>query len=312
LFCRRRELEPFRRVTEANRQAEENLVLDFLLHLVRNAHKSPSSARQYLGAIRNMHVSLGLPEPFADMSRVKFTMEGFKKRDKGKERRRPFTPAMLRWVWRNSRPRESQDDAAIWFALCLGYFYLLRSREYTHCEGHTALGNKGLRGADVTWRKNGETVLNIATADELVIVIRSSKTQQNMEATLNQFRSGDPELCVVQAAEIYYSHAPERMAGSRACDPLLALQDGTLLTREHVQKTMRRAAIAAGVPPESIGSHSLRIGGATALWATFKDAAMIKRWGRWASETWQSYVWPARESAKGVATAMAAADITLV
>jgi len=154
LFCRRRELEPFRRVTEANRQAEENLVLDFLLHLVRNAHKSPSSARQYLGAIRNMHVSLGLPEPFADMSRVKFTMEGFKKRDKGKERRRPFTPAMLRWVWRNSRPRESQDDAAIWFALCLGYFYLLRSREYTHCEGHTALGNKGLRGVDVTWRKN--------------------------------------------------------------------------------------------------------------------------------------------------------------
>ena len=43
--------------------------------------------------------------------------------------------------------------------------------------------------------------------------------------------------------------------------------------------------------PKDIGTHSLRIGGASALWNTFRDTALVQRWGRWTSSAFQSYFW---------------------
>ena len=205
------------------------------------------------------------------------------------------------------------NDAAIWAAVCLGYFFLLRSREYVQNVGYPASDGTGLRGVDLHARCRGEGVPTFDQADEVTLTIRGSKTdQQNLGCTFNQFRSGDPELCVVQALADYGRHAPERLYGARACDALLVLEDGEPVTREHVQRLLKQSAIAEGLDPDVIGSHSLRIGGASALWAAYRDSALVQRWGRWSTNTWQSYVWPARENARGVSTAMAEADLGLV
>eukprot|EP00959_Pyramimonas_sp_CCMP1952_P299368 6261160-Pyramimonas_sp.AAC.1 len=63
--------------------------------------------------------------------------------------------------------------------------------------------------------------------------------------------------------------------------------------------------------PNDLGSHSLRIGGASALYAAFKDTALVQRWGRWSSDAFQGYLWEARGMAEGVASSMAATDITM-
>ena len=70
--------------------------------------------------------------------------------------------------------------------------------------------------------------------------------------------------------------------------------------------------MATGANPDSVGSHSLRIGGASALWAAYKDSALVRRWGRWSSDAFHGYLWDARLAAQGVSDSMAEADLTQI
>ena len=106
--------------------------------------------------------------------------------------------------------------------------------------------------------------------------------------------------------------APERLRGDKKDEHLLVKSSGAYLSRGDVRKSLEAAAIAEGVDPNHLGSHSLRIGGASALWASFKDTALIQRWGRWKSDAFQGYIWEDSEVAKGVADQMAAANIELI
>ena len=46
-----------------------------------------------------------------------------------------------------------------------------------------------------------------------------------------------------------------------------------------------------GFPSERYGSHSLRVGGATALYHAGVPVEVIKRYGRWVSDCFQGYLW---------------------
>ena len=59
----------------------------------------------------------------------------------------------------------------------------------------------------------------------------------------------------------------------------------------------------------AIGAHSLRFGGASAIGAAFQNSAKLQRFGRWTSNVYHEYIWEARDSAKGVAQAMANVDL---
>ena len=86
-------------------------------------------------------------------------------------------------------------------------------------------------------------------------------------------------LCVVDALACYERHVPERFRGSERCAPLFAWASGRLLVKGDMKSLLEHAAVAAGVHPNDIGTHSLRIGGASALWAAYKDSALVQRWG---------------------------------
>ena len=77
-----------------------------------------------------------------------------------------------------------------------------------------------------------------------------------------------------------------------------------------MQSILKLAATGTGANPEDYGSHSLRFGGASALWAAFHDTGLVKRWGRWATDSFQTYPWEDRNGANGIAAAMAKTDIT--
>ena len=122
----------------------------------------------------------------------------------------------------------------------------------------------------------------------------------------------DEHICVVEAMTIYEKWAHERFSGERMHDPLFAYDDTKLVTRADVQRIVMQSAVAEGVDPNDLGSHSLRIGGASALYAAFRDTALVQRWGRWNSDAFQGYLWEARDMAQGVASSMARADLTMV
>ena len=141
-----------------------------------------------------------------------------------------------------------------------------------------------------------------------------SKTDiYNRGETRNHFANHEitygQRLCVIEALAILYKHAPQsHCSGTDAHDQLLCDRHGVHLSRETVQAVLREAALATGASGESIGSHSLRFGGASALWSAYHDSGLVKRWGRWASDSFHTYLWEDRKGASGIATAMAGTD----
>eukprot|EP00966_Prymnesium_polylepis_P018184 419422-Prymnesium_polylepis.1 len=53
---------------------------------------------------------------------------------------------------------------------------------------------------------------------------------------------------------------------------------------------MKALMASVGQHPEHFGAHSLRIGGATALFAAGADPTIIRTMGRWSSDSYRLYV----------------------
>ena len=171
---------------------------------------------------------------------------------------------------------------------------------------------KVLTGADVAARCQGLTVSAFARADEAMLWFKASKADQaKFGCARNHYRTHEV-LCVVEALEVLQRHFPERFgSGTEAHRPLCRWADGSPVRREQLQDALERSAIACGFPPERFRSHSLRIGGATALYHVRPDVALIQRFGRWTSGAFQAYLWEANEMAKGVGAAMATDQMTV-
>ena len=80
------------------------------------------------------------------------------------------------------------------------------------------------------------------------------------------------------------------------------------MTRDQVRRLMSQAGAALGIPPEATGIHSLRSGGASALYqATGGNIPLVKRLGRWSSEAFEGYIWEDRTLTRGLAASMLSA-----
>ncbi|OLP89831.1 Kinesin-like protein KIF2A [Symbiodinium microadriaticum] len=188
---------------------------------------------------------------------------------------------MLRWLYTHLHggTLEQTEAALQWGALCLAFFFLLRASEYLDTGYHSPL--RGLRGkADAG----------------------GSKTDvYNRGEYRNHYKTG-LLLCPVKAAVQLFRAFPLRFAGGPEEEELLFRDaEGRPLPRTLVSTLICKAAEALGEPEGALGTHSLRFGGASALWAAFGDAALVKRWGRWTSESFQTYIWDARATSKDVA-----------
>lgn len=126
----------------------------------------------------------------------------------------------------------------------------------------------------------------------------------------NHFRTTEKN-CFVKATIQLYLRFPQRYhGGSESEDPLFRTRDDKPSPRTAVTALIKKAARGLGLPEGDLGTHSLRFGGASAIWAQFQDSTMVKRWGRWSSDSFQTYIWEARNTAQGVAQKMATADLT--
>ena len=87
---------------------------------------------------------------------------------------------------------------------------------------------------------------------------------------------------------------------------MFRMQDGSPLYRSEVQGLIQLAAQEVGVDPTRYAVHSLRIGGACALLHAGYSIELIQRWGRWASNAFQAYLWESSDDARDVAAKMVA------
>jgi hypothetical protein len=221
---------------------------------------------------------------------------------------------MLKWI-KSQINLKLEDDRVLWSSICTGWFFLLRSGEYLRHPGRPWDFKKVLCGRDVELRLQGRACELHEEPDEVIIRIRGSKTDQlNAGEVRNHYVSKEKEgLCVVRALSELRKTFPQRFGkGSEADQPLFKWKSGKAVMRTDVTAWLERAALSQGVPIERIGAHSLRIGGATALYHTTKDLDLVRRYGRWSSSAYNLYLWEANEQAEGVAASMASDDTTLM
>ncbi len=78
-----------------------------------------------------------------------------------------------------------------------------------------------------------------------------------------------------------------------------------------MQQLLEAATVATGCDPGRIGNHSLRIGGATALYHSVKDLAYVQCFGRWVAEAYHVYLLESHELTKSLAHGMETSKGTL-
>jgi hypothetical protein len=288
-------------------------VIRFVLRSAINCQKAPGTVKSRLAAVRSFHLSAGLPDFLSLMPRLTLVLAGLKKRHGTKERRMPVTARMLGWLHQHLTQggMTPSEGCLLWGALALGFFFLLRASEYLDV-GYMG-AERGLRGRDLRLSSQGTpcTLANLDSADELTLFIRGSKTDvYNRGQYRNHFKADTP-ICPVRAAVGIFRNYPQRfLGGAEDSEPLFRDPGGQPIARQVVSALLTKAATAQGQDEGSLSSHSLRFGGASALWAAYGDASLVKRWGRWSSESFQTYIWDSRSSSEGVSSAMASTTIT--
>ena len=75
-----------------------------------------------------------------------------------------------------------------------------------------------------------------------------------------------------------------------AATPMFRKANGDAFTTDDIRDCVRLVMRAVGEDPLQFGAHSLRIGGATALFAAGADPIHIRTMGRWSSDCWRLYV----------------------
>jgi len=193
-------------------------------------------------------------------------------------------------------------------AVFLAFFFLLRAKEY--CRSGTLDMGCVLRGADVVLKSGGlpveDDVLSHRVPDSVTINVRASKADQGAFGAARTAFKTNTRICVVFAVWCLRRWAPERFGeGPEAHLPVCRWASGDLVKREEVQALLQKAGPAVGVPAARLMSHSLRIGGASALYHATGDIGVVQRFGRWASDSVHRYLWDSEDQARGVAAAMA-------
>ena len=153
----------------------------------------------------------------------------------------------------------------------MAFFGLLRVSEYTCPTVSRFDPERHLSVADVT----------IVPSSRLAhVCIKASKTDPFRVGAVVRLGYTGTSICPVSALIAYLqSRAPVR-------GPLFVFENGRFLTRRHIS-TVIRGALGQHV---SADTHSLRIGGASALAALHTPAYVIQTLGRWRSDAYRDYL----------------------
>ena len=165
-----------------------------------------------------------------------------------------------------------------------------------------------VRGQDVQLSVKGEAVEK--NAEEITLQFRKTKAdQQSFGMCKTLLRTNVQHVCVVTAMENLKEVTPRRFGrGPEAHMPLFRWASGQVVKRLEIQAILQRATRELGLPWQRFQSHSLRIGGTSALYQATGEIEVVKRAGRWSSGAIHRYLYDDGDVVKGLAKQMAEAD----
>jgi len=285
-------------------------VLGYISHLRHNMGRKGGTIKQKLGAIADRHVLMQKSDPLAEMELVQRALRKMKREDGSPQLKVPAGPDLVRRAAElGEKVVRGRNRKVIRAALVGGYSFMWRSGEYLSRDSRGWDEPKCVRGIDVAFRSGTQFVpaRQATQAEEVHVYQRQAKADQAGQGTSRlhtRIEGENAELCAVRALGALFEAFPERH-GKEAALPLFRWTDGTGVSRLFIRDLLRRAADDVGLPALRVQVHSLRLGGATALWAATGNLALVKRVGRWQSDAVHRYLQDDALIMKGMATLMA-------
>ena len=284
-------------------QRDEKQLLQFIAYEGWLMGNKASTVKGKLSGIRWHHVHAGLRNPLDDKYRIGQSIKSLKRLRGDSTGKLPVTPQMLRHL-RRCLDLSLERHAAIWLGATLGFFLMMRCSEYL-AEGSLFDAARALT-TDKVLAQHDDVPLepeDFERATSLTALFEASKTDQNrVGCTRTVYETGD-DLCPIEA----YKTLRRLRGGANWTEkqPLMMDSDGWVMNRAFMSALLKGVGLDCGIPESEVATHSLRIGGATAMAATgeYTDDE-IRRFGRWKSDCWRRYVYAARSAVRGLAAAM--------
>ena len=259
---------------------------------------SVNTIRQSIFAIKLAHKRVGAGDITEGMHRVWILLGGLDRRSTSRRPRRlGVTQEMLQWLGEelvgraevSGRRSELADAAMAFAALSTAWFFMLRCKEFAESNGVDK--DMILRGCDIRFSTDG--LVAESNVEEVTIQFRKTKVDQMAFGEAKTLKAtGRRFLCPVEALWRMKTYWPRRFerSSSASREPLFRWGSGGVLKRLEIQHLLQKAAEGVGLPGDRFLTHSLRIGGATALYQATADIELVKRMGRWTSSAVHRYL----------------------
>ncbi len=181
----------------------------------------------------------------------------------------------------------------------LAFFFLLRVGEYTKPNGTEPKRTVPLRKQDVRlWRGDRElnreaNLATLLTADAVTICLANQKNGDK-NSVLHHYWSESTSIDPVRSAA-HLLHALHGLPDDTPIGTFSGHNGPLRVSADAIRAAIRHSAIACSLESKGydlsrIGSHSLRAGGAVMLKLNGYDSDMIKKLGRWRSDTYLRYI----------------------
>ena len=259
------------------RLEEEWLAMRFICSLVEDRGVSPDTARQYFSSVQGWHArefGVKLAGGLA-LERIPQMVKGLRRLGnyKPKKIRRGVSPSMLQRAMDKCLDPTNPLHANVRAAFATALQGLLRSAEYCGDQGKKTL----LRGD-----------IQVLDLDKVILMMHPCKNMKHISGKTCPLIVGAGGQHVDAVAEL---HNLRRVDPSGDDSPLFRdPATNKPLAYNYMLDMVKKLMTSIGEPPEHFGTHSMRIGGATALFAQGASDMVIRTMGRWSSDCHQLYV----------------------
>lgn len=237
-----------------------------------------------ISAIRWHHRILTGYDPETDAG-YPLLMRTLKRLSRPVAKKHPLTSNMLRRIFDRLDLSQSEHQLA-WGLILIGYFFLLRRGEFLKVDGKWE--TYVLRYGDLQFYNSAEHVCKSRNATMVGLVLRGGKNNQyGRNEVRYQFATGDPVLCPVRG--LAWIRLSGRIHRTRPWDPVSHIGNGRGVGNGHIVQILKHIAREMGLDERNYSTHSIRIGGSTALLNAGAQPLVIKLLGRWLSDCYQEY-----------------------
>ena len=211
-----------------------------------------------------------------------------------KRTRLPISPTLLQQIIQtimSNHQMRKHDQYLYATAICMAYFGCLGGGEVSYPSTSCYHHSKHLTLKDVSIQDN-----------TIILQLKQSKTDQLGKGSKIVIGQSKQAICPVKITHRFLQYRQQ----ANHSDVLFRLKDGSLLTRQRLQSVLRESLTMLNLPAKHFGTHSLRIGSATAAAQAGVPVKIIKALGRWSSDCYRRYIRAPHKSLQELASKLCA------